>query len=146
MNSVRQSLTLKVVAIFWAAVLVANGAVAHEGHNHDEPVMVVAPMGGIIKSLEKTNIEVVSRGTAVAIYLYDRSMKPVETAGFKLTAKAELPRKKGSYDIKLAASRNMFEGTFDAKGIHRYTLKLTIIDPNTGHNDKLSFTIEPRRK
>ena len=131
--------------ILTMVALAGEKAAAHEGHDHDAPQMIAAPKGGLLKSLEETHVEVVSKGTAIRIYLYSKDMKPADASKYKVTAKAELPRKKGVHDIKLAANGNAFEGTFDAKTVHRYTLALTIVDPKTGHNDKLTFTVEPRK-
>ena len=125
--------------------LLAPTAFAHEGHDHDSPTTVQAPKGGVVKSLEQTNVEVVSKGKAITIYLYGKDMKPRLATDFKITAKAELPRKKGSEEIPLTAKENSFEGSFDAKGSHRFTLALAIVDSRTKHNDKLTFTIEPRK-
>lgn len=117
---------------------------SHGGHDHDAPVMVAAPKGGVIKSLEKTNVEVVSKGNTVSVYVYDKEMKPKNTTGFVVSAKAEMPRTKKLEDIPLVAKEKGFEGNFDAKGSHRYTFKLEIKDPATGHLDKMNFTIEPK--
>lgn len=39
-----------------ASVLLQNSqSWAHGGHDHDAPVMIAAPKGGVIKSLEKTD-------------------------------------------------------------------------------------------
>ncbi len=120
-------------------------AQAHEGHDHDAPQMITAPKGGLIKSLEETHVEVVSKGMDLQIYLYDLKMKPKSAAGFVVSAKAEMPRTKKQEQIKLSPKETFFEGTFDGKGIHRYTLLISIKDPQTGHDDKLKFTIEPQK-
>lgn len=121
------------------------GAYAHEGHDHDSPKNVQAPKGGVIKSLEETMVEVVSKGKDVKIYLYDKDLKPQEVAAYKVTAQAELPKAKKKEEVVLTAKGNYFESSFDAKGAHRYTLILTVVDPKTGHDDSLKFTIEPRK-
>lgn len=118
---------------------------AHEGHDHDGPAAVQAPKGGVIKSLEEVHVEVVAKGKDVKIYLYDETLKPADVANYKVTATAELPRNKKSEAISLKAQGKYFEATYDAKGAHRYTLVLTITDPKHKHEDKLNFTIEPRR-
>jgi uncharacterized protein YxeA len=118
---------------------------AHEGHNHDSPKGLVAPKGGAIKSLEETNIEVLSKGNDLKIYLYDAESKEKSTAGFVITATAELPRNRKKQEVILTAKENSFEATYDAKGSHRYTLHLSVKDPKTGHNDKLQFIIEPHK-
>lgn len=128
--------------------LVAHQVFAHEGHDHDAPTSVKALKGGIVKSLEETNVEVVSKGDSIRIYLFDKKAsepKPLDVRPFTLTAKAEMPRTKKTEEIILKPMGNFFEATFDAKGIHRYTLLLSVNDPKTGHDDKLKFTIEPRK-
>lgn len=127
------------------ALFISASALAHEGHDHDAPTSIKAPKGGVIKSLEETRVEVVSKGKDLKVFLYDKGLKPKSTKGFTLKASAELPRSKKVEEVKLEAKDTSFEGSYDAKGIHRYTLKLVVTDPTTGHNDALSFTIEPRR-
>ena len=118
---------------------------AHQGHDHDAPTTIKAPKGGVIKALDESRVEVVYRGKDIKIYVYDKEMKPQEISGFKVVAMAELPRSKKTEEIKLSAKGNYFEGAFDAKGSHRYTLKLTVTDPKTGRTDNINFTIEPRK-
>jgi hypothetical protein len=119
---------------------------AHEGHDHNAPSQTQAPKGGVMKSLERTHVEVVSKGKDVKIYLYDKELKPQDAATYKVSATAELPRTKKAEAVPLTAKANFFEGSFDAKGAHRYTLKLAITDPKTKHDDRMEFTIEPRKK
>lgn len=127
------------------ALFVSISAYAHEGHDHDAPTSIKAPKGGVIKSLEETRVEVVSKGKDLKVFLYDKDMKPKATKGFSVKATAELPRSKKTEEVKFEAKDSSFEGSYDAKGTHRYTLKLAVTDPGTGHNDTLSFTIEPRK-
>lgn len=136
---------MKTALIAAFCLVVTPAAFAHEGHDHDSPKMIQAPKGGVVKSLEKTNVEVVSKGKNVTIYLYDKDMKPADVTGFEVSAKAELPRKKETEEVALTAKGNSFEGSFDAKGSHRYTLIVAVKDPKTGHDDKLNFTIEPKK-
>lgn len=118
---------------------------AHEGHAQDMPVNVQAPKGGVIKSLEETHVEVVTKGKDVRIYLYDKDLKPQDVTKFKVTAQAELPKSKKKEAVSLVPKESYLEASFDAKGAHRYTLILTVVDPKTGHDDILKFTIEPRK-
>lgn len=140
---------MKTVSLFLsmaAMILVSSvSAWSHDGHDHDTPLTATAPKGGILKSLELTSVEVVSKGKSVFIYLYDVNLVPKPAKGFLVTAKAEMPRTKKTEEIKLTSKDNVFEGSFDAKGSHRYTLLLSIKDPVTGHDDKMTFTIEPRK-
>lgn len=117
----------------------------HEGHVHDMPQSVQAPKGGTIKAVDSSYVEVVSRGAEIKIYIYDKSLKQQELASYKLSAQAEIPRTNKKSDIVLKLNSNFAEATFDAKGIHRYTLILKIQEPGEEHADTLKFTIEPKK-
>ena len=118
---------------------------AHEGHDHDAPTKVSAPKGGTIKQLENTYVEVVSKQKDIKVYLYDKELKPKKTTDFKITLKAEIPRTKKVEPITFTTTETLFEATYDAKNLHRYTLLIEIVDPATGHTDQLKFIIEPRK-
>lgn len=133
------------VLLVTISTLVGLQALAHEGHSHDSPKGLVAPKGGVIKSLEETLVEVVPKGNDLKIYLYDLESKEKSTTGFVVKASAELPRNKKKQEVVLTTKENHFEATYDAKGAHRYTLHLVVKDPKTGHDDKLQFTIEPHK-
>lgn len=136
------------VFVVLALIFTVNPSFAHEGHDHDAPVMVKAVKGGVVKSLEETNVEVVSKGDKILIYLFNKSekdSKPMDVAPFTVTAKAQMPRTKKTEEIVLKPMGNYYEASFDAKGTHRYTLLLSVKDPKTGHDDNLKFTIEPRK-
>ncbi len=120
-------------------------AFAHEGHDHNAPGTVQAPKGGVIKTLEKTHVELVTKGSDLKVYLYEKDLKPKALKGFLLTATADLPRTKKPEPIVFITKDDHFEGVFDGKGAHRYTLNLTVVDPATGHRDKLNFTVEPKK-
>lgn len=126
-------------------LLLCTTALAHEGHDHDAPKNVQAPKGGVIKGMEETLVEVVSKGKDLKIYFYDKDLKPQEVATYKVRAQAELPRGKKVEPVTLTAKGTFIEASYDAKGAHRYTLTLFVTDPKEGHEDKLNFTIEPRR-
>ena len=121
------------------------GISAHEGEDHDAPSMVQAPKGGTIKSLEQTHVEVLVKGKDIKIYLYDKELKPQSVNGYVVSAKVQMPRSKKSEAIVLTARDQSFEASFDAKGMHRYTLHLAVKDPKTGHDDKLKYNIEPKK-
>jgi hypothetical protein len=123
----------------------ASMCFAHEGHNHDAPTTIKAPKGGMIKALDESRVEVLSKGSNLKIYLYDKDMKPAASGDFKITAKAVIPRSKKTEDIKLEAKDVFYEGIYDAKGLHRYTLKLEVTHSKLGHTDDLTFNIEPRK-
>lgn len=128
-----------------ALSFVGSVALAHEGHNHDAPTTLKAPKGGVIKALDESRVEVVSKGKDLKVYLYNKEMKPQDVNGFTVVATAELPRSKKTEEVKLSSKGTFFEGTYDAKGAHRYTLKLAMTDPKTERTDNLTFTIEPRK-
>jgi hypothetical protein len=135
----------KYVILPLLVLLLSLKSYAHGGEDHDAPIKQKAPKGGIIKSLENTFIEVVSRGQDIKIYLYDKSLKPKSVNGFTVSALAEMPRTKKQEQLSLKANENFYEIFYDAKNLHRYTLLLSIKDPSTGHDDKLKFTIEPKK-
>ena len=131
------------IAIMIAAT--CQGVYAHEGEDHDAPVTTKAPNRGSMKALEETYVEVLAKGKDVKIYLHDKKLNPKLVKDFIVTAKAEMPRTKKTEVISLTAKENYFEGTFDAQGTHRYILHVAVKDPATGHDDKLKFTIEPKK-
>lgn len=130
-------------SLFLSLALLAFSAGAHEGHDHEAPKTLRAPKGGQIKTLEETILEVVPKGNELKVYLYNKDLASKSTAGFKLTALAEMPRTKKKIGIDFLAKENFFQGNFDGQGSHRYTLWLSVTDPATGHVDKLDFNIEP---
>ncbi len=129
----------------FAMALATPLVLAHEGHNHDAPTTLKAPKGGVIKAMDQSRVEVVSKGKDIKIFVYDKEMKPAPTTELQIVAKAELPRTKKEEEVKLDSKDHFFEGSFDAKGVHRYTLKLAVTDSKTSRTDHLSFTIEPRK-
>lgn len=131
--------------ILTLGLLFSFSSFAHEGHDHDGPKAVEAPKGGMIKSTEEYHVEVVAKGTNIKVYLYSEDLKPADASGFKVKLQAELPRTKKSENLTFKATGNMLEATFDAKSAHRYTLIVNIAEVGHGHDDKLSFTIEPRK-
>lgn len=134
-------LTQVILAVLW----ISMSAFAHEGHDHDGPTTIQAPKGGVIKALDEARVEVVSKGKDIKIYFYNKDMSPAKVSDFKVVAKAELPRAKKMDIILLTPYENHFEAAYDAKGSHRYSLRLEITDPRVDHLYKLSFTIEPKR-
>lgn len=130
---------------FISLFFVSVPTLAHEGHDHDSPRGIVAPKGGVIKSLEETSIEVVAKGNDLFLYFYDHNMKPQSVLNYQVKAKAEMPRTKKQEDIPLVAKETWFEATYDAKGSHRYTLIVSFRDPKMDHDDQLKYTIEPKK-
>lgn len=135
---------LMIMAAFATALWSLN-SMAHEGHNHDAPTTLKAPKGGVIKALDESRVEVVSKGKDLKIYVYDKEMNPTKASDYKVVAYAELPRSKKEESLSLAPKDTYFEGSYDAKGSHRYTLKLAVTDSKTHRTDNLTFTVEPRK-
>ena len=128
-----------------ALSLVAAVTHAHEG-GHDAPGLVQAPKGGEIKAIEEAYIEVLSQKNEVKIYFYQKDLKPfADLKKFTVSAEAQLPRTKIMTPLTLKESGGSLTTKFDAKGAHRYTLVLKVKDSSHGHDDRLNFTIEPRR-
>ena len=128
-----------------AVILTGLTAAAHEGHDHDATVSVQAPKGGIIRKLETHFIEVVAKNNDIKIYLYTADLKPVEPKGFKVFAKAQLPKKKTQESLSLKTESGTMQTTFDAKGAHRYTLLVSVTEPNDPHSNTVKFNIEPKK-
>lgn len=141
----RNNIRFMALVFLLGGVAIGETAYGHGGEDHDTPITMNAPKGGVVKTLEKTNVEVVAKGKEIFIYLYDKAMRPKSNSGFTVSAKAELPRSKKQEEIKLTSKETSYDATYDAKGLHRYTLLVAIKDPATGHDDRLKFTIEPKK-
>lgn len=142
----RSKSNLKLFVTLLALAVVTSQTMAHEG-DHGTPGLVEAPKGGEIKSLGNVHVEVLTQGAKdIKIYLYTKDLKPIAAAkGFRLTAQAEVPRVSGRRDLLLKESGGVYTTTFDSGKAHRYTLHITVYDPDQKYDDHLSFTIEPRR-
>jgi hypothetical protein len=127
--------------IFVLSLVLATGARAHEGHDHG-PSAVQAPKGGVIRSLETVHLELITKGKVVQIYAYDPGLKPTEVSQFPVSATVTLPKKQPA-PLKLVPSGDHWTAEFDAKGAHRYTLEVSI--KQGGHDDKVKYTVEPRK-
>ena len=134
------------VCVFVVALLCFTEALAHEGHDHG-PGSVQAPKGGVMRSLETVHLELKAEGKALRIYPYEMDAKtqklvPADVAKFPVKATVTLPKKKPEA-LELSPKGDHWEGTFDAKGAHRYALELAITQG--GHNDKVKYTVEPKK-
>jgi hypothetical protein len=132
----------KVIAL---GLIVSVSSFAHEGHDHDAPTTLKAPKGGVIKALDEASVEVVYKGKNIKVYVYDKDTKPANASRFQIEAKTLLPKAKKEESLILQAKDTFFEAEYDAKGKHRYSLKLNVTDSKTGRTDPLTFTIEPRK-
>ena len=98
-----------------------------------------------MKSTEVSHFEVVAKGQNLKIYVYDLDLKPQNVETYKMTAAAQKPRSKTKQAVTLERKGTYFEASFDAKGLHRYTLILEVKAPNASHPDKIKFIIEPKK-
>ncbi len=119
--------------------------IAHEGHNHDKPTTIKAPKGGVVKALDKSRVEVVSKGSNIKIFLYDKEMNQAPAVDYKIKAQIKLPRVQKTQDISFSLQENHYEANYDVKKTHRFTLMLAVTDPANGHTYDLTFNIEPRK-
>lgn len=136
---------MKHLLIALTLILLSVTASAHDGHDHDMPKGLSAPKGGTIKAIERILVEVVNKGNDIKIYIYDKELKPQDAALYNVTAVVQKPRVKKLEEVNLKATGNMLETSYDAGGIHRYTLVLKVKDPQEKHADTMKFVIEPKK-
>lgn len=134
--------------ILSCSFLMAVVAGAHEGHDHEAADTSRPLKGGLVQRIEKAHVEVVARGKNIKIYLLDlqsEKAKSLPLADFTLSAKAELPRGKGTSALQLEAKDGHLETNYDAKGAHRFNLILSLVHKPSQHADDLTFVIEPKK-
>ncbi len=137
----------KLVIVIISTALFCAPVLAHEGHDHDGPSDFQPQKGGIVKSVEEINIEVVDKGAKIEIYFYDHDGKQKSADSFQATAEAKLPKGKKTEKLTMTPIADHFEITYAApKGAHRYSLVLNIKDTKEAHSDKVTFTIETKKK
>lgn len=124
--------------IFCLAIAFSALTFAHEGHDHGASTFQ-APKGGILKTTFNAHFELVKLQNVINLYVYDKDGKNLPTKDYRLTAELELPRKK-STPIALNDKSTHWETTVDAKGAHRFTLKINI--DNGKEKDHVKFTVE----
>ncbi|NCN41765.1 hypothetical protein GW916_11020 [bacterium] len=124
-----------------AGLLISNPALSHGVHDSGD---AKPQKGGVIKSLESLNVELVQIDGEVRVYIFGKDEKsaPLETSKYPVSAKVTYPREKGSHDVKLTAHENHWSAKVDAKGSHRYLFEFHI--EQAGHKDNLKFNIEPK--
>lgn len=120
----------------------SNIAIAHEGHDHGSS-QIQAPKGGVIRSLEEIHLELIIEEKIIKIYVYNTSLEADDVNKYPVKAKVILPRGKTEF-IELESKGDHWQAKFDAKGAHRYTLEVSI--KQSGHDDKISFTVEPKNE
>ncbi len=115
---------------------------AHEGHDYG-PGSVQLFKGGIIRSLETVNLELVTQGKDIKIYIYDTKLKAADVTKYPVSLTVTLPKKKAEA-LQLTPQGDHWLTSFDAKNAHRFDLVLAI--KQGGHDDKVKWTVEPKRK
>lgn len=133
---------------FILSFMTATFSFSHSGHEHDAPKVIRARKGGVIKrvdSLEGINIETVVKGKLIKIYVYDSAMIPITPGDYLINASASAPRSAKTVGIQLELKGEHLEGIYDAKGAHRYSLKLDINHVKNKKYGSAIFTIEPRK-
>lgn len=132
----------KALIICVALVFMVQGVRAHG--NHDSGA-IKPMMGGVLKSLETVHLELVQIGNEIRVYVYstESTPKPLSAKDFPASAKAILPRGKGSENVPLKVMKDHWLANYDGKGIHRYNFEFHI--KQGGHEDKITFTIEPKK-
>ncbi|MGE3760553.1 MAG: hypothetical protein AB7H97_22495 [Pseudobdellovibrionaceae bacterium] len=135
--------------ILSACSLMAFPSQAHEGHDHG-PGTVPSQKGGVMRSLETINLELVYKDKSIEIYPFSTEidaktpgkLKPMDISRYPVSATIELPKKKpAAIDLKPAGDH--WAASFDAQEAHRFTLVLSI--KQGGHQDKVKWTIEPKK-
>lgn len=116
-------------------------ATAHEGHDHG-PGAVQAPKGGVIRSLETVNLELLNEGKKIKIYIYDTDLKAQDAKKYPVSATITFPKKKAE-SAQLIEVGDHWETEVNAKNAHRYTLELSI--KQGGHDDKVKWVVEPKK-
>lgn len=127
-----------ILSLLFTFLAVTTCASPGLGHDHGAPTFQ-PPKGGVLKSTHMGHFELVKNQNTVNLYVYNEDGKSLPTKDFKLTANLELPRKKAS-SIILNDKTTHWETIIDAKGAHRFTLKLLIDDGK--EKDNVQFTIE----
>tara|TARA_B110001454_G_scaffold219179_1_gene250754 strand:- start:39193 stop:39636 length:444 start_codon:yes stop_codon:yes gene_type:complete len=147
MNTFIKALT---IALFSATI--ASTALAHDDHDHDGPSSFQPLKGGVVKSTESINIEVVNKDSKQEIYVYDVDGKVKDTKTYTLKAGMKLPKSKKIEKLKLDSITDSTSGQFShyevnskPKNTHRYSLVLEVKDAKEDHGDKIEFTIELKK-
>lgn len=133
---------------------------AHIGE-HEAPVSMAAPHGGVMKKAGEVMVEVVAQARQASVYIYDLKLAPRDLTSVKVTASVIKPKSKAGKQIpvkipvensvkiplQISSQNNVHFLTCDfgeqSAGLHRFTLRLAVDDPKTGHAGHVDFTIEP---
>ncbi|UOF01903.1 hypothetical protein [Bdellovibrio reynosensis] len=128
--------------IILSLLFVSATSVAHEGHDHG-PGAIQAPKGGVVRSLETINLELLSGEKNVQIYVYGTDMTAAKVKDYPASLTVALPKKKAEH-VKLTDAGDHWTAEIDPKNAHRYTLELSI--KQGGHDDKVKWVVEPKKK
>lgn len=80
-------------------------AVAQHKHSHSE----IGPNGGRVEHLGNSHVELVMKGAAVQVYLYDEDMKAAGVQGAEITVTVQAEGKRETIKL-LAAGPNLMQG------------------------------------
>lgn len=135
-------------AIVFSALL-STHAFAHEGHDHG-PGNVPLQKGGVMRTLETVNLELVYKDKTIDVYAFSTEadpkapgkLKPADVSQYPVSATIELPKSKPT-SIELKTAGDHWTASFDPKDTHRFTFVLSI--KQGGHSDKVKWTIEPKK-
>ena len=130
------------LAVLFFGLMVSVSTFAHEGHDHG-PSTVQPQRGGIVRALETVTLELLVDGKTLKIFTFDKAGKSMDTSKFPASLTATLPKKKPD-TLKLEVKGDHWVSEFDPKNSHRYDLHLSI--KQGGHDDKVKWTVEPKRK
>ncbi|MBL7687450.1 MAG: hypothetical protein JNJ49_05405 [Bdellovibrionaceae bacterium] len=135
---------MKMSILMVVLVMVSTLAQAHVGE-HDAPVVVSAPQGGMLKNFGELMVEAVVQDKTARLYVYDLKLKPRDLAGIKVSASVVKPKSKVELRLPLQNKGGHLVCDFstEAKGLHRFTLRVAIDDPKTKHVGHVDFTVEP---
>jgi hypothetical protein len=86
-------------------------AMAQHKHAHDE----IGPNGGPVEHLGNSHVELVLKGKAVQVYLYDDNMKPQPAQGAEVTVTVQAEGKRETVKLQVAGANLMQgQGTLEA--------------------------------
>jgi hypothetical protein len=152
MKKIITPLSIAFISIAFISIAIVSTALAHDDHDHDGPSSFQPQKGGVVKSTEYVNIEVVNKDTNLEIYAYDMEGKIKDNGTYNLKAGMKLPKSKKVEKLKLDSITDSSSGKFShyqisnkPKNTHRYSLVLEIKDSKEAHADKVEFTIELKK-
>jgi hypothetical protein len=122
------------------SIVGSDAAQAHEGHGHSgqgaEPVH-----GGVLKEGKTFDLELLTEGKSFKLFPLKEDGKAYKMDGLKFKAMAH-PPKKPAVEIPLRVELDHAAGTFEAKGSHRYELRVEV--KTAGKTETFKFQIEPK--